>query len=300
NARALPRRLPPRGALDRPRAARSRLARGVARPGEDRVRPHDTAPRAAEPRRGRRRDRIGRRCVRARVRLPRDFRAATAPVSLEGARAPRAPRAGRRERGRRHTGGRVRAVILAAGRGHRLRDVIGERPKCLARVGDRTLIERQIRSVRACGIDAIAVVAGYHALDVRRTCGPCVDLITNTRHASTNSLYSLWLARDLLLDGFVVLNCDVLFHDQLLRDLLTARDEDALLMAANRGERYSDEEMKIRARCGCVADIAKTIEPADADGENVGIAKFGEAGAAALVAAMHDVLAAGGAREWLP
>jgi choline kinase len=194
----------------------------------------------------------------------------------------------------------VRAVILAAGRGRRLRDVIGDRPKCLARVGDRTLIERQIRSLHACGIDAITVVAGFQAATVRRACGPGIDLVINSRYDSTNSLYSLWLARDLLLDGFVVLNCDVLFHDQLLRDLLTARDEDALLMAANRGESYSDEEMKIRARFGSVAEIAKTIDAAEADGENVGIAKFGEEGAAALVGAMQQILADGGTREWLP
>jgi choline kinase len=194
----------------------------------------------------------------------------------------------------------MRAVILAAGRGRRLRDVVGDRPKCLARIGDRTLVERQIRSLRACGVDAIAVVAGFQAEMVRRTCGPGVDLVTNTRFDSTNSLYSLWLARDLLLDGFVVLNCDVLFHDQLLRDLLTARDEDALLMAAKRGERYSDEEMKIRSRFGCVADIAKTIDAGDADGENVGIAKFGTAGAAVLVEEMQRILGGGGAREWLP
>jgi choline kinase len=194
----------------------------------------------------------------------------------------------------------VRAVILAAGRGRRLRDVIGDRPKCLARVGDRTLIERQIRSLRACGIDTIAVVAGFQAATVRRACGPGIDLVINSRYDSTNSLYSLWLARDLLLDGFVVLNCDVLFHDQLLRDLLTARDEDALLMASKRGEVYSDEEMKIQTRFGCVADIAKTIDAADADGENVGIAKFGETGAGVLVDAMQQILAGGGTREWLP
>jgi choline kinase len=194
----------------------------------------------------------------------------------------------------------MRAVILAAGRGRRLRDVIGDRPKCLARIGERTLIERQIRSLRACGVDTITVIAGFQAGIVRRTCGPGVDLLVNARYDSTNSLYSLWLARDLLLDGFVVLNCDVLFHDQLLRDLLTARDDDALLMAARRGEVYSDEEMKILARRGCVNAIAKTLTDADADGENVGIAKFGAAGAAALVAAMDRILAAGGTREWLP
>jgi choline kinase len=194
----------------------------------------------------------------------------------------------------------MRAVILAAGRGTRLRDVTGDRPKCLARVGDRTLIERQVRSLRAAGIDTITVVTGYHAADVRRTCGANVDFVTNIRHASTNSLYSLWLARDLLIDGFVVLNCDVLFHDQLLRDLLTSRDEDAVLMAARRGQTYSDEEMKIRVRSGCVAAIAKTLSDDETDGENVGIAKFGAEGARLLLDEADAIVAAGDARAWLP
>ena len=194
----------------------------------------------------------------------------------------------------------MRAVVLAAGRGARLRAVTGHQPKCLARVGDRTLLDRQIGALRRCGIDRIAVVAGHHAAEVRRACDPGVDIIVNTRYEATNSLYSLWLARDLLTEGFVVLNCDVIFHDQLLWDLLTSRDEDALLMAAVRGQVYSDEEMKIRVRGGCVADISKTLDPADTDGENVGIAKFGAAGGAVLVEELTAALAEGGARDWLP
>jgi L-glutamine-phosphate cytidylyltransferase len=194
----------------------------------------------------------------------------------------------------------VRAVILAAGRGSRLRDVTGDTPKCLARVGHETLLDRQMRSLRGCGVHDIAVVAGFSASAVARACGRDVDLIVNARYQSTNSLYSLWLARHLLDDGFVVLNCDVLFHDQLLWDLLTARDEDALLMSARRGAVYSDEEMKICARRGRVAEIAKTLAPADADGENVGIAKFGADGAAVLVEEIGQILSRGGVRDWLP
>lgn len=194
----------------------------------------------------------------------------------------------------------MRAVILAAGRGHRLREVTGDRPKCLVRIGDQTLLERQIQSLQRCGVDEVAVVAGHRAADVRRACAPGIDLVINTRYESTNSLYSLWLARDLLTDGFVVLNCDVLFHDQLLWDLLTARDEDALLMAASRGQAYSDEEMKIRVRSGCIAAIGKTLDAAETDGENVGIAKFGRDGAAMLVAELTGILAEGGLRDWLP
>src|SRR5207253_11211266 len=102
----------------------------------------------------------------------------------------------------------------------------------LARIGSRTLLERQIHALRGCGVDEIAVVAGFRAADVRTICGPGVDIVQNSRYAVTNSLYSLWLARDLLGDGFVVLNGDVLFHPQLLNDLLTAQYDDALLMAA--------------------------------------------------------------------
>ena len=194
----------------------------------------------------------------------------------------------------------MRAVVLAAGRGTRLRAVTGNQPKCLARVGDRTLLDRQIGTLRRCGIDRIAVIAGHQSADVRRACDPGVDVIVNTRYQSTNSLYSLWLARDLLMDGFVVLNCDVIFHDQLLWDLLTSRDEDALLMAAVRDQVYSEEEMKVRVRAGCVADISKALAAADTDGENVGIAKFGAAGAAVLVEELTAALADGGARDWLP
>ena len=194
----------------------------------------------------------------------------------------------------------MRAVVLAAGRGARLRGVTGALPKCLARVGSETLLERQLSALRACGIDAITVVAGYRAGDVRRVCGSGVGMVHNARFASTNSLYSLWLARDLLADGFVVLNSDVLFSRQLLEDLLTARYEDALLVAARGDDQYSDEEMKVQIRAGRIAAISKGLDPADADGENIGVGRFGRAGAAVLVDEMNRLVADGGVREWLP
>jgi choline kinase len=195
----------------------------------------------------------------------------------------------------------MRAVILAAGRGGRLAGVTGSHPKCLARIGAWTLIERQIHALREQGVRDITVVTGYDAAAVRRVCGSGVEFVHNERYATTNSLCSLWLARAVLTDGFIVLNCDVLFHRQLLVDLLTARYEDALLMAARTGDTtYTDEEMKVRVRAGCVIDIAKTIASRDADGENVGIAKFGPAGAEVLISEMTRLLAEGHSRAWLP
>src|SRR4051794_30030503 len=193
----------------------------------------------------------------------------------------------------------MRGVILAAGKGTRLNGTIGDKPKCLLRVGDKTLIEREIDALRRVGIDDIVAVVGCQHERVKRTCGPRITYIENARYAQTNSLYSLWMARPLLLDGFVVMNCDVLFHPQLLSDLLTARHEDALLISYS-SDPLGEEEMKITARRGCVAEISKTVAAEDADGENVGIAKFGPAGARLLAALLDAHVAAGGQREWVP
>jgi choline kinase len=193
----------------------------------------------------------------------------------------------------------MRAVILAAGCGERLEGIVGDRPKCLVRLGDSTLLERQIRALHGCGIDRIVVVAGFGADDVARVCAPDVEIVLNEEYDTTNSLCSLWLTRALIADGFIVLNGDVLFHPQLLCDLLTARYEDALLVAA-RGDAgpYSEEEMKVRVRRGLVTGISKDLDEADA--ENIGIGRFGAAGAKVLIEEMDRLVAAGATREWLP
>ena len=194
----------------------------------------------------------------------------------------------------------MKGIILAAGRGARLTGGNNEMPKCLVSLGGETLLSRNIQLLRGAGIDEVVVVIGCAADTVRRTC-PGVQFVENARFAQTNSLYSLWLARPLLADGFVVMNCDVLAHPQLLTDLLTARHEDALLLDyRGAGTTYGDEEMKVRVRCGRVVDISKAMDPDEADGENLGIVKFGAAGARTLVEEMDALVAGGDHKAWVP
>jgi choline kinase len=114
-------------------------------------------------------------------------------------------------------------------------------------------------------------------------------------------LYSLWLVRDLLAAGFVVLNCDVLFHPWLLDDLLTSRWADALLVSSRGStQTYGDEEMKVRIRRGLVTAISKTLPDEESDAENVGIGRFSPNGGRALVEHLNSLVSAGGVRDWLP
>lgn len=196
----------------------------------------------------------------------------------------------------------MRAIILAAGKGGRLNGTAEERPKCLVEVGGISLLERQVNALQDAGVDDIAIVVGCQAERVRQACGKQITYVENTRYAQTNSLYSLWMARPLLFGGFVVLNCDVLFHPVLLSDLLTSRHEDALLLAYREPHQppFGDEEMKVKVRGGRVIAMSKQMDAAEADGENLGMVKFGPSGAAVLVDIMNRIVAAGNLRDWAP
>ena len=194
----------------------------------------------------------------------------------------------------------MRAIILAAGKGKRLDTVSGDNPKCLLDIGGVSLIERQIEILRAVGVNDITAVVGFGTEHVRERCGSGISYIENEIHDQTNSLYSLWLARHALSEGFVVLNADVLFHSQMLVDLLSVQFEDALLVSYEPLGMLGDEEMKVKVRKGCVVDMSKQMNPAEADGENVGIVKFGSSGATLLIELMDTLVAAGNRKEWAP
>jgi L-glutamine-phosphate cytidylyltransferase len=193
----------------------------------------------------------------------------------------------------------MKAIILAAGKGTRL-DGAAVKPKCLVEVGGLTLLRRQIESLKSVKIDRVVVVVGFGADSIREACGDEVSFVENNRFAETSSLYSLWLAREHLTDGFVVLNSDVLCHPQLLADLIESANEDALLLSDTDPNPLGDEEMKVKLKERMVIDISKAIDPLEADGENVGIVKFGASGAKALVGYMNELIAAGAVKDWAP
>jgi L-glutamine-phosphate cytidylyltransferase len=195
----------------------------------------------------------------------------------------------------------MKAIILAAGKGTRLNGV-DLKPKCLFEVGGRTLLDRQISALAEAQVDEIVLVLGFEAERIRRHCPPNISSVLNDRFETTSSLYSLWLAKEHLIDGFVVLNCDVLFHPELLARLLTAPAPDGLLVdfVDKQNNHLGDEEMKVKVSDGLVVDIRKDMNPAEADGENLGMVKFSSTGAKRLIAEMDTLVSRGGERDWAP
>lgn len=191
-----------------------------------------------------------------------------------------------------------RAIILAAGRGSRLRPYTDDRPKCLIEIDGRSLIERQIESLAECGVSDVVAVIGYQADLVRRVVGDRIRYIENSRYRDTNSLYSLWLAIQELRDGALVLNSDVLAAPLLFKRLCHADAADAVLVDCE--EVCGVEEMRVIIRNGLVVDFGKNLSVERCDGENVGMVKFGAEGACRLRQSLTRLIDAGHENDWAP
>ena len=191
-----------------------------------------------------------------------------------------------------------RAVILAAGNGKRMGRLTADRPKAMLDVGGRSLITRSLDALASVGIDDVTIVVGYQQQCLRDHLKDRVRFIENPRYQTTNSLYSLWLAREVLADGAVIMNSDILLSSALLRRLVFAPVEDAVLIDTSSS--YGDEEMKVKTWQGFAVDFGKDLPPWEAHGENVGVLKFGPQGARRLVGHVDRLIAAGDVKAWAP
>ena len=114
----------------------------------------------------------------------------------------------------------MRAILLAAGMGTRLRSVTLTTPKSLVEVNGKPMLERQIEFLREIDIDEIIVVTGYLNEKfnyLREKYG--VKLIHNDKFNIYNNIYTMYLVREYLGDSYVI-DADVYLHRNFLeRDI---------------------------------------------------------------------------------
>ena len=98
----------------------------------------------------------------------------------------------------------MRAIILAAGMGTRLRPLTNDIPKSLVSILGEPMIERQIRFLKEKGIDDIIVTTGYKAEKLDYLVEKYgVKLVHNDKYSEYNNIYTMYLVRDYLEDAFV-------------------------------------------------------------------------------------------------
>lgn len=185
----------------------------------------------------------------------------------------------------------MQAVILAAGMGSRLKAATGGKAKALLEVGGRSLILHQLEALADHGIGPVLVVVGYQADEVRREIGDRAETLVNERYTQTNSLYSLWLARQWIKGPFVLLNCDLFFDPQILARVV---EEAGNVLAYDSTSSRGREQTKVAIKQRRVVDLGKDLPASSARGESLGLLKFDEEGARAIVQMADSLVRAGG------
>ncbi|MCX7025253.1 MAG: aminotransferase class I/II-fold pyridoxal phosphate-dependent enzyme [Spirochaetes bacterium] len=136
------------------------------------------------------------------------------------------------------------AIILAAGMGKRLGKYTQDGTKCMVRVNGVSLIERALDSLHDAGIRRVVLVVGYRAERLRAFLGgkyPDLELVyvTNEVYATTNNIYSLWLARDFLAaEDTLLLESDLVFEKEMLAELVD--DPEPNLAVVSKFEAWMD------------------------------------------------------------
>ena len=190
----------------------------------------------------------------------------------------------------------MQAVILAAGMGSRLHSVTGGGAKALVEIGGRPLILHQLEALADQGVGPVLVILGHEGEEVQRVVGDRATFIRNDRYGETNSLYSLWLARDWIKGPFVLLNCDLLFDPVILVRVL---EHEGNVLAYDSTSSRGREQTKVAIKKGRVVDIGKDLPPGSARGESLGMLKFEADGVHAMLAAANRLVQDGQHGAWV-
>jgi len=117
------------------------------------------------------------------------------------------------------------ALLLAAGTGSRLYPLTKNSPKCLTLVNEKSILERLVTNLKQQGFKRLVIVTGYKKECIvdflgDQTEGLSIEYIHNPLYNTTNNIYSLWMARTIINEPFVLLESDLVLETSLLTDMM--------------------------------------------------------------------------------
>lgn len=184
-------------------------------------------------------------------------------------------------------------VILAAGMAKRLRPLTDTQPKCLLKVGERTLLERTVDAMTGAGIQELVVVTGYRGEMIRQFLTDhyptlTIHFIHNADYEHNNNIFSLWMTRPYT-DGkdFLLMDSDILLDPLLVKSIV---EQAGTALALNRHECGEEEIKIITDNEGRVVELSKTCSISDSIGESVGVERIASDYSTALFRELEQMI----------
>jgi choline kinase len=196
----------------------------------------------------------------------------------------------------------LKAIILAAGEGTRLRPYTLDRPKCLVEVDGYSLLDRQLAVLASEAINPIILIGGYRAEMLKR---PGIESRINPRYAETNMVWTLFCAEDDLEGDVLLCYGDIVYSREILQALLKSKADIAVAIdldwesywrARNENPLDDAETLKLAAD-GRILEIGqKPKSLAEIEGQYMGLMKFSAKGVQLLKKTFHEAKSAGALR----
>jgi len=171
----------------------------------------------------------------------------------------------------------MKAVILAAGIGKRLKPLTNNLPKAFLPIDGIPLIHYSLNNLKNSDITSVTIVVGFMEDFIKKKLGNTfngidITYVSNKEYANTGSMYSLSQTEKIVDDDIILLESDLIYEKKSITELIKHPYPNVILTASirNSGDEvyiHTDEE-------GYLKNLGKNIEKADAIGELVGISKL--------------------------
>jgi choline kinase len=181
---------------------------------------------------------------------------------------------------------KMKAIILAAGKATRLLPLTKDTPQCMLKIGKKTILETQIQSLNESGIKDITVITGYLSEKVEKFCKELkIKTLFNPFYEGSGMALTLWVAKEELKQGSILLYSDILFDSNIIAGL--SENKGNICLAIKKGE-LREEAEKVIEHDGIIKNVSKTKEDKE-NGEFIGITKFSAIGAKELIEELNNI-----------
>ena len=166
----------------------------------------------------------------------------------------------------------MKVLLMAAGKGTRISRYIEGKPKCTVDIGGISLIEYTIDELRKYEVDSLGMVLGYHSNEIKRVLQKySIDYYYNYFYDVTNSIASIWFAKDFIDDDIILMNADVYLDEKLIEKIFEEEKSPVLFSDSSRKDQA---DYKFYYEDGQLIKFGKELEGNDISGEYVGVAKI--------------------------
>ena len=157
----------------------------------------------------------------------------------------------------------MKAIILAAGDGTRLKSLTENNPKPLINLLGLTLIERVIQTVKQSSIDEFIIITGYQGDKIKEKLGDGSKYNTKITYVENNEWnkgngISLLKAKKLVNDNFVLLMSDHIFDPRIIKELINYNLTSSVALAIDRKTPVEDDTTVLEKN-GKIIHISKNL-----------------------------------------